>query len=103
MNTLSVNLHLFMTSFFRPQGKRTKILIEKDAFCSDHHVVRSQLALHGLDPSDHLIQVEAHKGGHCHTEDVLKAIEEHGDDIALGKSLLSFLLFPEAIYCVRVK
>jgi len=61
MNSLSVNLHLFLVSFFRPEagngspGKRHKILMEANAFCSDHHVVRSQLSLHGLDHNTSLL------------------------------------------------
>jgi kynureninase len=62
MNTLTVNLHLMMTSFYRPTEARHKILIEADAFCSDHHVVRSQIELHGRDNKDSLIELEARAG-----------------------------------------
>jgi kynureninase len=56
MNTLSVNLHLMMASFFRPTRKRFKVLIERGAFPSDRYAVRSQLAWHGLDSRDALIE-----------------------------------------------
>lgn len=57
MNTLTVNLHLMMASFFRPDRSRYKILIEHGAFPSDRYAVRSQLAWHGLDSSDALIEL----------------------------------------------
>ena len=52
MNTLTVNLHMMMTTFYRPQGKRRKIVIESTAFPSDRFAVMSQLRLHGHDPDD---------------------------------------------------
>lgn len=84
MNTLSVNLHLMMVSFFRPQGKRTKILIEFDAFPSDKYAVESQLKFHGLDPEEHLIQLTAREGETLiREEDIKSVIEEQGEEIAL--------------------
>src|SRR5215469_12562308 len=56
MNSLTVNLHLMMASFYRPEGARTKVLMEAGAFSSDRHAVASQIAWHGLDPEAHLIE-----------------------------------------------
>ena len=84
MNGLTVNLHLLMVSFYRPQGKRTKILCEAKAFPSDQYAIESQIKFHGLDPQDHLIEVAPRDGEHTiRHEDVIGAIQEHGDEIAL--------------------
>ncbi|WP_238008907.1 kynureninase [Dactylosporangium sp. AC04546] len=73
MNSLTVNLHLLMVSFYRPQGARTLIVVEDTAFPSDSYAVRSQAAFHGLDPDATVVR----------TNDPLAAISEHGDRIAL--------------------
>jgi len=84
MNTLSVNLHLMMVSFYRPEGKRKKILIEYDAFPSDKYAVESQLKFHGLDPAENLIQLKARKGEELiRASDIEQVIEDHGEEIAL--------------------
>lgn len=84
MNTLSVNLHLMMVSFYQPKGKRNKILIEYDAFPSDKYAVASQIEFHGLDPADCLIELKARAGETClRMEDIEQVIEEQGEDIAL--------------------
>ena len=84
MNTLTVNLHLLMVSFFRPSGKRTKILIEKPAFPSDRYAVTSQLEFHGLNPAEHLIEIEPRESEHYLREsDIAETIDKHGDTIAL--------------------
>lgn len=57
MNSLTVNLHLMMASFYRPAGHRTRILIEDTAFPSDSYAVRSQAAFHGLDPDQAVVRV----------------------------------------------
>jgi len=84
MGTLTNNLHLLMVSFFRPEGKRTKILCEAKAFPSDQYALASQLRFHGLDPEEHLIEVGPREGEHhIHTEDFKAAIDAHGEEIAL--------------------
>ncbi|HUF73592.1 MAG TPA: kynureninase [Gammaproteobacteria bacterium] len=62
MNSLTVNLHLMLASFFRPTGERRRILIEHGAFPSDRYAVESQLAFHGLDPATELVRLAAESG-----------------------------------------
>lgn len=84
MNTLTANLHFLMVSFYNPDLKRRKILIEGDAFPSDKYAVQSQLRYHGFDPIKELIEVKARIGEYCvRQEDILEAIEENGEEIAL--------------------
>ncbi|MCE2611461.1 kynureninase [Flavobacteriaceae bacterium D16] len=84
MNTLTVNLHLLMVSFYRPDQKRYKILCEEKAFPSDQYMFQSQLRFHGLDPDEALVEVKKREGEHYwRTEDVISKIEELGDSLAL--------------------
>lgn len=84
MNSLSVNNNLLFISFYRPTASRYKILIEGQAFCSDHHTVRSHLDLHDLSEADALIEVNPKSGASIiRTEDILNAIEVHKGSIAL--------------------
>lgn len=84
MNTLTVNLHLMMVSFYRPQGRRVKIMIEADAFPSDSYAVESQIRFHGLSPDECLIRLRAREGEVClREEDILSQIDETGEELAL--------------------
>ena len=84
MNTLSVNLHLMMVSFYRPTTKKYKIVIESDAFPSDKYAVESQLKLHDIDPKDGLILWKPREGEElCRFEDLEKIMQEQGDEVAL--------------------
>lgn len=82
MNTLSVNLHLLMASFYRPTTDRYKILIESDAFPSDKYAVESQLRFHGYEEG--LIELSPRPGEVLlRAEDIEATIEEQGEEIAL--------------------
>lgn len=84
MNSLTVNLHLMMASFYRPQGKRCKIVIEKHAFPSDRYAVRSQLQWHSLDADDNLIEIDAAPGQRLiDVASIEQLLAEQGDEIAL--------------------
>jgi kynureninase len=84
MNSLTVNLHLMLASFYRPQGKRVKILIEAGAFSSDRHAVASQLAWHGQDPRAALIELAPEAGSEGISEEAIEAcLERYGSEIAL--------------------
>ena len=82
MNTLSVNLHLLMASFYRPTKERFKILIESDAFPSDRYAVESQIKFHGYENG--LVELRPRKGEDLlRNEDIEATIENKGDEIAL--------------------
>jgi kynureninase len=84
MNSLTVNLHLMMVSFFRPDGARNKVLIESSAFPSDRYAMVSQLEFHGLNAEEHLIEVEPRTGErNLRTEDLQERIEREAPRLAL--------------------
>ncbi|MEP6792941.1 MAG: kynureninase [Saprospiraceae bacterium] len=84
MNSLTVNLHLLMASFYRPTKKRYKILIESDAFPSDRYAVASQTQWHGYDPKESIIQWRPKQGEHClQIDDLQSILEQQGEEIAL--------------------
>jgi kynureninase len=84
MNHLTINLHLLMVSFYRPGGKRLKILTEAGAFSSDQYVFESQIRYHGLDPGEALLELKPREGESClRTADILAAIEKNADELAL--------------------
>ena len=80
-HSLTTNLHLLMVSFFRPQGKRTKILCEAKAFPSDQYALESQVLFHGL-LKDHLVEIFPREGEQLiREEDILKKIEQTGKSL----------------------
>jgi kynureninase len=84
MNTLTVNLHLLMVSFYKPAGNRYKIIMEAGAFPSDQYALESQVRFHGYDPQDAIIEVAPRAGEYTlRTEDILAAIADNGEQIAL--------------------
>jgi kynureninase len=84
MNSLTINLHLLMVSFYKPTSKRYKILMEAGAFPSDQYAVESQARFHGFDPKDAVIEVAPRAGETTlHTEDILKQIADNADELAL--------------------
>ncbi len=84
MNQLTSNLHFLMVSFYRPSGKRKKILTETRPFPSDTYAFASQIAFHGGDPDADLIEVQPRSGEHAlRTEDIIAKINEMGDELAL--------------------
>ncbi len=84
MNQLTVNLHLLLITFYRPEKKRYKIICEEKAFPSDQYAIDSHLQLHGYNPSEALIEVKPRVGEHCiRNEDIISAIKTHGEEIAL--------------------
>lgn len=83
MNSLTINLHLLLTSFYRPVGTRTKLLMEMPAFPSDIYCVQTHLQSRGLDPDEHIVQVRPRAGSEVlDTADIIMAIEEAGDTLA---------------------
>jgi kynureninase len=84
MNTLTVNLHLLMVSFYRPTKNRYKIICEEKAFPSDQYMFQSQVRFHGYKTEDAIIELKRREGEHnLRLEDILAKIEEVGDELAL--------------------
>jgi kynureninase len=84
MNQLTSNLHFLMASFYRPRGLRYKIVCEQKAFPSDQYALETQVRWHGYEPEDAIIEVAPREGGHTiRTEDVIAAIENAGETLAL--------------------
>lgn len=85
MNGLTTNLHLLLVSFYRPSGKRTKILCEERPFPSDTYAFKSQVEFHGLDPNIEVIFMQPRPGEHVlDMEDIEEKIDELGDELALA-------------------
>ncbi len=84
MNNLTTNLHLAMTSFYQPHGKRCKILIERGAFPSDYYAVHSQIVSRGCNPDECLVELEPLDGSdYLPTDEITSKINELGDELAL--------------------
>jgi kynureninase len=84
MNSLTVNLHLMMVSFYRPTRERPAILIEKNAFPSDRYAVESQVRFHGYDPASALIELEGDEpNGTISMAAIERALDQHGSRVAL--------------------
>jgi kynureninase len=84
MNSLTVNLHLLMVSFYRPTAERPAILIEAGAFPSDRYAVESQIRFHGFDPATDLIEIEGDEPNGTISMALLeRTLAEHGQRIAL--------------------
>jgi kynureninase len=84
MNTLTVNLHLMMVSFYQPTEKKYKIICEEKAFPSDQYMFQSQVKFHGYDPKDAIVEIKRREGEHnIRHEDIIAKIEEVGEELAL--------------------
>src|SRR5215216_1212131 len=84
MNSLTVNLHLMMATFYRPTKSRFKILMEEPAFPSDTYAIKTQIIHHGFDPSEALIVARPRKDEFTiRTEDILDLMEKHADQLAV--------------------
>src|SRR5438105_3131417 len=84
MNSLTVNLHLMMATFYRPTKSRFKILMEEPAFPSDTYAIKTQIVHHGLDPKEALVLARPRDGElTVRPKDIDEALEKHGDQIAV--------------------
>jgi kynureninase len=84
MNSLTVNLHLMMATFYQPTKARFKILMEEPAFPSDTYAIKTQIVHHGLDPKEALVHARPREGEFTvRQDDIEAALEKHGDQIAL--------------------
>jgi kynureninase len=84
MNSLTINLHLMMATFYRPTHERHKILMDEPTFPSDLYAVQSQLRHHGFDPDEALLTVKPCDGEQTiRIEDIEETLERRGHEIAL--------------------
>jgi kynureninase len=84
MNSLTVNLHLLMLSFYKPSKQRYKIIMEAGAFPSDMYAMETQALFHGFDPADAIVEIAPRKGEHCiDHSDIEAAIQKHKNSVAL--------------------
>lgn len=84
MNQLTVNLHLMLVSFYRPDKKRFKIITESGAFSSDQYALETQMKWHGIDPDEALIEIKPREGEYTlRTEDIIATIEQHREELSI--------------------
>src|SRR2546423_9636995 len=84
MNSLTVNIHLMMATFYRPTASRFKILMEDPAFPSDTYAIKTQIVHHGRDPKESLLLARSHEGElTVRTEDIIRMIDANADSLAL--------------------
>ena len=84
MNSLTTNLHMLMISFFRPNSKKYKIMIDVPVFPSDKYAAQSQLKLHGLDPKKDLVEINTYKNNSCISNDKMAdLVEANLENVAL--------------------
>ncbi len=84
MNSLTVNIHLMLVTFYQPTKTRYKIMVERPAFPSDLYAVTTHMRTRGVDPTDGLLQLAPREGEHTlRMEDIEATLDEHGDEIAL--------------------
>ena len=84
MNSLTVNLHFLMTSFYQPTAQKYKILTIASDFPSDQYALETHLKSRGINPESAIVEVDPRPNEHTiHTEDILKAIEENAEELAL--------------------
>lgn len=84
MHQLTVNLHLMLSTFYRPTKERFALVTESGAFSSDQYAVESQIRLQGLDPSQALVELTPRRGEHAlRTEDICSTIRAQGSRVAL--------------------
>ena len=84
MNSLTVNLHLLLATFYQPTPSRNKIMIEAGAFPSDHFAVESHIRMRGYDPAQSMLLVANDDGGECvSTQRVCELIDRHASSLAV--------------------
>lgn len=84
LGSCTANLNSLLVAFYRPRGARTKILVERGTFPSDHYALANQCRLHGLDPAEHLLLIEPREGElHVRADDVERMIADNSDTLAV--------------------
>ncbi|MEH7743541.1 kynureninase, partial [Neobacillus drentensis] len=84
----TVNLHQLVATFYKPEGKRTKILADELTFPSDIYALQSQLRIHGFDPDTHLVRVKSRDGRFLEEEDIIEAMTDE----------ISLIILPTVLY-----